>query len=92
VVEDPDMPSEEDSLGIREADLDKHLANPNGDEAPPANKPDSMIKAPSGDKPAKDAKDRKPVALEPGEVVSKNDYQVKQALNLLKGLQILQGR
>jgi carboxyl-terminal processing protease len=96
VVQDPNMPSEEDSLGIREADLDKHLSNPNGGEEPtPASKPDSEIKTPPADKPGKDDKDSKvtkPTPLEPGEVVSKNDYQVNQALNLLKGLQILQGR
>jgi carboxyl-terminal processing protease len=28
--------------------------------------------------------------LEPGEIVSKNDYQLNQAVNLLKGLQIMQ--
>jgi len=95
VVEDPSMPSEEESLGVREADLDKHLSNPNGDESDPADKPDSVIKAPSADKPAKNDKESKatkPAPLEPGEVVSKNDYQVNQAVNLLKGLQILQGR
>jgi len=32
------------------------------------------------------------LTLEPGEIVSKNDFQVNQALNLLKGLHILQGR
>jgi carboxyl-terminal processing protease len=95
VVEDPSMPSEEESLGVREADLDKHLSNPNGDEPDPAAKPDNVIKAPPADKPAKDDKESKaakPAPLEPGEVVSKNDYQVNQAVNLLKGLQILQGR
>ena len=96
VVQDPNMPSEEDSLGIREADLDKHLSNPNGgDESVPAAGPDSVIKPQPADKPGKDDKESlptKPTPLEPGEVVSKNDYQVNQALNLLKGLQILQGR
>ncbi|MDP3126443.1 MAG: S41 family peptidase [Thiobacillus sp.] len=96
VVQDPNMPSEEDSLGIREADLDKHLSNPNGgDEPVPAAGPDSAIKPQPADKPGKDDKESlptKPTPLEPGEVVSKNDYQVNQALNLLKGLQILQGR
>jgi len=95
VVEDPSMPSEEDGMGIREADLDKHLSNPNGGDDP-ASKPDSVIKAPPADKPGKDGKDskdsKKPTPLEPGEVVSKNDYQVNQAVNLLKGLQILQAR
>lgn len=91
VVEDPSMPSESEGLGIREADLDKHLSNPNGEDAPAVTKPSTSIKAPSADKPSAD-KDIKPAPLEPGEVVSKNDYQMNQALNLLKGLQILQGR
>jgi carboxyl-terminal processing protease len=91
VVEDPTMSEEEDGMRIREADLDKHLSNPAGEEpeAAPANKAADSIKAPSSDQPAKD---KKPATLEPGEVVSKNDFQVNQALNLLKGLQIFQGR
>jgi carboxyl-terminal processing protease len=92
VVEDPSMPSEDEGLGIREADLDKHLTNPNGGDAPPVIKPSDVIKTPPADKPGQDGKDKKPLTLEPGEIVSKNDYQVNQALNLLKGLQILQGR
>ncbi|MHB1188103.1 S41 family peptidase [Thiobacillus sp.] len=92
VVEDPTMPPEDEGLGIREADLDKHLSNPNGGDALPVTKPGDVIKAPPADKPDQDGKDKKPLTLEPGEIVSKNDYQVNQALNLLKGLQILQGR
>jgi carboxyl-terminal processing protease len=92
VVEDPSMPSEDEGLGIREADLDKHLSNPNGDEPEPETKPSESIKALPVDKPEKDGKSKKPHTLEPGEIVSKNDFQVNQALNLLKGLQILQGR
>jgi carboxyl-terminal processing protease len=89
VVEDPAMPEAENGFGIREADLDKHLSNPNGEEPVPDSKPTDSIKAPA-DKPAKD---KKPAAvLEPGEIVSKNDFQVNQALSLLKGLQIFQGR
>ncbi len=90
VVEDPSMPSESEGLGIREADLDKHLSNPNGEEELPVTKPGTSIKAPA-DKSGADGQDRKPPTLEPGEVVSKNDFQMNQALNLLKGLQILQG-
>ncbi len=89
IVEDPNMPSDDEGLGIREADLDKHLSNPNGGETVPV-----VIKPPPG-KPSKDGKDNKdvkPLTLEPGEIVSKNDYQVNQALSLLKGLQIMQGR
>jgi carboxyl-terminal processing protease len=92
VVEDPAMPSEDEGLGIREADLDKHLSNPNGEDAPPVSKPSDADKAPPADKPGRDGKDKKPAPLEPGEIVSKNDFQVNQALNLLKGLQIFQGR
>ena len=55
-------------------------------------KPSDVIKAPTPGKPDQDGKDKKPLTLEPGEIVSKNDFQVNQALNLLKGLQILQGR
>ena len=92
VVEDPNMPSGDEDLSIREADLEKHLSNPNGGESPAESKPIESIKAPPASKPGQDSKDKKPLTLEPGEIVSKNDYQVNQALNLLKGLQILQGR
>jgi carboxyl-terminal processing protease len=89
VVEDPAMPEEDEGFGIREADLDKHLSNPNGGEADPVSKPSNSIKAAPADQPGKD---KKPAVLEPGEIVSKDDFQVNQALNLLKGLQILQAR
>ena len=92
IVEDPNLPSEDEGLGIREVDLDKHLSNPNGGESVPiVIKPDEKPKAAPTTKPGKD-KDIKPMTLEPGEIVSKNDFQVSQALNLLKGLQIFQGR
>ncbi len=87
LVEDPNMPSEDDGINIREADLDRHLLNSTEGDALPG-KPDNVIKAPA----AEPGKDRKPLTLEPGEVVSKNDFQVNQALGLLKGLQILQSR
>ncbi len=90
VVEDPSMPSEAEDLSIREADLDRHLSNPNGDELTPAAvEPGEGSRAPAADQPGKD---KKPHMLEPGEIVSKNDFQVNQALTLLKGLQIMQGR
>jgi len=92
LVEDPNLPPEGEGLGIREADLDKHLSNPNGDEsAPVVGKPGGGAKPLPAGKPGKD-KEIKPLTLEPGEIVSKNDFQVNQALNLLKGLHILQGR
>jgi carboxyl-terminal processing protease len=88
LVEDPNMPSEEDGINIREADLDRHLLNSSDEGETLPGKPNNVIKAP----PAEPGKDRKPLTLEPGEIVSKNDFQVNQALNLLKGLQILQNR
>ncbi|HMM47015.1 MAG TPA: S41 family peptidase [Thiobacillaceae bacterium] len=92
VVEDPAMPEGDESFGIREADLDKHLVNPAGEDAVPAKPADTRAdssKAPPAEHPGTE---RKPATLEPGEIVSKDDFQVNQALNLLKGLQILQGR
>ena len=95
IVEDPANMGADDGFGVREADLDKHLINNQGsevivvkpaDEAKPA-----ADKSGKSDKNAKEPKDKKP-ALEPGEIVSKNDYQVNQAINLLKGLQIMQSR
>jgi carboxyl-terminal processing protease len=87
-IEDPNNPVDED-FGIREADLAKHLDNPQGGEekpAEPAKSPDKDSKEEKGGKKS----EFKP--LEPGEVVSKNDYQVNQALNLLKGISIIQGK
>src|SRR5512135_882524 len=90
VVEEPGVSEADDGFGVREVDLEGHLSNPNGRDSAPASKPSEVIKAPPADKP--DGKDQKPVQLAPGEIVSKNDFQVNQALNLLKGLQILQRR
>ncbi|MDO9636818.1 MAG: S41 family peptidase, partial [Thiobacillus sp.] len=88
LVEDPNMPSEEEGVNIREADLDRHLINSKEEGETVPGKPNNVIKAPV----TEPGKDKKPLTLEPGEVVSKNDFQVNQALNLLKGLQIMQNR
>jgi carboxyl-terminal processing protease len=90
VVEDATVSSStgERALNVREADLQRHLTNGQKDEdkadAAPAKAPPA--KPAAGDQ---GAKADKPDATE---VVSKNDYQLNQALNLLKGLQILQAR
>ncbi len=88
-VEDPDNPTDED-FSVREADLAKHLEN--GQEA--VDKPAEPARAPEkdGGEGRKDKGGKKPEArpLEPGEVVSGNDYQVNQALNLLKGINFMQ--
>ncbi|MEW6314294.1 MAG: S41 family peptidase [Pseudomonadota bacterium] len=75
--------STDPSLRLREADLDKHLSNdkPGKDEpAPP------RITAPAGKPTSEEDK------IDPREIASKSDYQLNQAFNLLKGLQIVQGR
>ncbi len=75
---------------VREADLDRHLGNgretePPKVEAAPLPKKESAPK--SKDKPKGEPDDEtKP----PFEIAGKDDYQLAQAVNLLKGLQILQ--
>ena len=73
---------------VREADLDKHLANHQDNGAGKFDKPKNDKARESGGDARKDDKAR----LEPGEVVSSKDYQFNQALTLLKGLSLLQGR
>jgi len=80
------------SLGVREADLERHLTNDKEPGAkpepaplklqPPAKEPGKQDKGTKG-------KDDKP---ETPEIASKNDYQLNQAFNLLKGIQIIQRR
>ena len=86
VVEDATVSSAsagESGLNVREADLQRHLSNGQKDEKPDA----APAKAPApADKGAKAEK------ADAGEVVSKTDYQLNQAINLLKGLQILQAK
>ena len=75
--------------------LDRHLGNgmepelPKAVEAAPVPVPpkkDSAPKAKDKDKPKDEAEEAKP----PFELAGKDDYQLAQAVNLLKGLQILQ--
>jgi carboxyl-terminal processing protease len=84
VVEEAQINTANLGNGLREADLTRHLANPNGEEETPSKKPETsadpvkVIPAPADGE-----------ATPPAEFGSENDYQLKQALNLLKGLQIL---
>jgi carboxyl-terminal processing protease len=89
IVEEATVTEGEAAARMREADLDRHLANPQGgtpEAKQPAPQPQSAVSpAPSApkveDKPADDGT--------PPDIVSKSDYQLNQALNLLKGLQII---
>jgi len=85
-AEEATVNSAEQGFNLREADLTRHLSNPKEGEAP-AEKPAKVIPPPEKDSDAKDKSTDKNAPIEPG---SKNDYQFTQAMNLLKGLQILQ--
>ncbi|MDD4946259.1 MAG: S41 family peptidase [Gallionella sp.] len=82
VVEDPATAGMEAAFRLREADLDKHLINDKQPEDKPAAASNSE-QAPAGKSDA--------AKLPPVEFGSKNDYQLTQAMNLLKGMQILKG-
>jgi carboxyl-terminal processing protease len=95
----PDIVVEESPNGtngsprLREADLDRHLINDKEKDAAKA-EAKSPAKSPAKpgnkDKPGKDeADDEMPTRLE---YASKSDHQFQQAVNLLKGLQIMQNR
>ena len=91
----PDIVVEETANGssgprLREADLERHLEN-DKEKDKEAAPPKPQTKAPTKGKPAKDEPEEedKPPRFE---IASKNDYQLNQALNLLKGLQIMQAK
>jgi carboxyl-terminal processing protease len=88
----PDIVVEETPNGshsprIREADLERHLGN---DKEKDANKPQAKPAKPAKDKSSKDDGDDE--AIPRLEYASKSDHQFQQALNLLKGLQIVQSK
>jgi carboxyl-terminal processing protease len=87
VSEDPASPTQDGGLRLREADLEHHLTNGNEKEQTPET-PAKPVAAPKPAPKGKDG-DSKPVLTEFG---SKNDYQLNQALNLLKGMDILKGK
>ncbi len=82
LVEDPSTSALDNAFRLREADLDKHLTNDTQAEEKPGAKKD----APVTDSKSDNAK------ITPTEFGSKNDYQLNQAMNLLKGMQILHGK
>ena len=85
-----ETPNGASAMRLREADLENHLENnrDDGKEAAPV-KPQTKAPAKPKTTPAKDGEDE---GFEPPgrELASKKDYQLNQALNLLKGLQIIQ--
>ena len=84
LVEDPATAGQDSALHLREADLNKHLTNDKPSDEKPDNTGKNTLTHPNskGDS-------AKPAITEFG---TKNDYQLNQALNLLKGMQILHGK
>lgn len=83
IVEEATITEGEAGTKVREADLDRHLDNPDRS---------SENKAPVTAAPQSGTQGQKIPATESGavpDIVSKGDYQLSQALNLLKGLQII---
>ncbi|MBI2313121.1 MAG: S41 family peptidase [Betaproteobacteria bacterium] len=84
VIEDAGQAVQE-SVRLKEADLERHLANDK------ESKPDTQKAAPAKPAPKKNG-DEKTEKTEPVEFGSKNDHQLSQALNLLKGMSILSAK
>ena len=82
LVEDPSTTALDNAFRLREADLEKHLTNDTQAEE----KADSKKTAIPSDSKGDSSK------VTPAEFGSKNDYQLNQAVNLLKGMQILHGK
>ena len=80
VVEDATVNTAEQGMNLREADLSNHLSNPKEAEAPAKETP----KPPTVKKDDKQSADKAPM-----EAGTKTDYQFMQAVNLLKGIDIL---
>ena len=92
----PDIVVEESANGssstrLREADLENHLENNKEKDAATPVKPQSKAPAKPKSSPGKDEGDE-PLEPTSRELASKKDYQLNQALNLLKGLQIMQNK
>jgi len=85
LVEDPSSAGHDSGIfRLREADLDKHLINDKPSDDKPNNTGKNILSPPDTKEDA--------TKTAPAEFGSKNDYQLSQALNLLKGIQILQGK
>ncbi|MHB0990358.1 MAG: S41 family peptidase [Burkholderiales bacterium] len=81
--------SNQDSLlNIREVDLENHLSNPNKPDAKTVVMPPVIVEPGKSSKPAKSGKEGKESKANPDEIVSKDDFQLNQALGLLKGINI----
>jgi carboxyl-terminal processing protease len=87
LVEDPATAAMDNAFRLREADLDRHLSNDRQSD----DKADEIAVKPIS-KSQQKAKDADVSKSEISEFGAKNDYQLNQALNLLKGMNILHGK
>jgi carboxyl-terminal processing protease len=87
LVEDPATASMDNAFHLREADLDRHLSNDRQTD----DKTDEVTVKHSTKTQQKN-KDSDTTKSEISEFGAKNDYQLNQALNLLKGMNILHGK
>jgi carboxyl-terminal processing protease len=87
IVEDPATAALDNTFRLREADLDRHLSNDRQSDS----KADEVVAKPAP-KAAPKGKEGDSTKPEISEFGAKNDYQLNQALNLLKGMNILHGK
>ena len=83
------------SLRVREADLEHHLSNPNGeDKTKPAASPEKSApsKENGKDKGSNKDEDKPEASVNPRDPNPKTDYQLGQALNILKVQQMLENQ
>ncbi len=85
VAEDPATAGMDSAFRLREADLDRHLSNGQTEEKSGAPAKPVTTKTPPKTKEGNEK-------VELAEFGAKNDYQLNQALNLLKGMSILRGK
>jgi carboxyl-terminal processing protease len=83
VVEDPATAGFDNAFRLREVDLDKHLTNSQGEEKDTPPKPSKNQAKSQRDDSGK---------IDIPQFGSKNDYQLNQAVNLLKGISIFRGK
>lgn len=87
-----ESPNGDSAQRLREADLERHLTN-DKDAAQAKETPKPQSKAPAKPKASNGKEDSEEASEPPSrELAAKSDYQLGQALNLLKGLQIMQNR
>jgi carboxyl-terminal processing protease len=93
IVEDPSFPTSDSSLRVREADLERHLSNGDEEKAKPETKPEGKAapKPHSETSPVQPGGEEEKADKRPPTVFgSKDDFQLNQALNVLKGMNVLQ--